>query len=68
MNAAYAERIIESVSLGGTVRIHGHRWLFVASSLRTASSIWSDSACRRAPTTSEWTPHNFSWLRSAHPL
>jgi trehalose-6-phosphate synthase len=33
-NAAYAERIIESVSSDGTVWINGHRWLLVASALR----------------------------------
>jgi hypothetical protein len=33
-NAAYAERIIESVSPGGTVWVNGHRWLLVASALR----------------------------------
>lgn len=33
-NAAYAERIIESVSPDGAVWLNGHRWLLVASALR----------------------------------
>ncbi len=33
-NASYAERIIEVISPGGAVWIHGHRWLLVASALR----------------------------------
>jgi hypothetical protein len=33
-NASYAERIIEVIDPGGTVWIHGQRWLLVASALR----------------------------------
>jgi len=33
-NAAYAERIVESVSPDGSVWINGHRWLLVAPALR----------------------------------
>lgn len=33
-NASYAERIIEVIHPGGTVWVHGQRWLLIASALR----------------------------------